>query len=203
MVSRADVNHNFTDAELDELRAFGAVESHKAGDLLVEEGAMAPDCIVTLSGQTDIFASTDEGRIRVGWMERGQFAGDLSVLTGQRHLSRVEMGDPAVPQGAQQLGRRIRLDRIHGRAGKPVDEETRRARRGVRTDKRDRFDRRKCLNQPVGAMMLVQLKGPPKITLDLQGCLAVIGSPPGAAERDICRGVPPVKTLSRNFVTQR
>lgn len=92
MVSRADVNFDFTDAELDELAAFGTIESHKAGDLIVEEGAMAPDCIVTLSGQTDIFASTDEGRIRVGWMERGQFAGDLSVLTGQRHLSRVEMG---------------------------------------------------------------------------------------------------------------
>ena len=92
MVSRADVNHNFSDAELQELAAFGTIESHKAGDLLVEEGAMAPDCIVTLSGHTDIFASTDEGRKRVGWMEHGQFAGDLSVLTGQRHLSRVEMG---------------------------------------------------------------------------------------------------------------
>lgn len=92
MTSRADVNHNFTDAELDELKAFGTVELHKAGDVLVEEGAMAPDCIITLSGHTDIFASTDEGRKRVGWMEHGQFAGDLSVLTGQRHLSRVEMG---------------------------------------------------------------------------------------------------------------
>lgn len=92
MVSRADVNHDFTDAELLELAVYGVVESHKAGDLLVAEGTMAPDCIVTLSGQTDIFASTDEGRKRVGWMERGQFAGDLSVLTGQRHLSRVEMG---------------------------------------------------------------------------------------------------------------
>jgi thioredoxin reductase (NADPH) len=92
MVSRADVNHDFSDTELEELATFGTVESHRAGDLLVAEGAMAPDCIVTLSGQTDIFASTDDGPKRVGWMERGQFAGDLSVLTGQRHLSRVEMG---------------------------------------------------------------------------------------------------------------
>ncbi|MDR6831773.1 MULTISPECIES: FAD-dependent oxidoreductase [unclassified Sphingopyxis] len=92
MVTPADVNHTFSDAELQELLAFGTVESHRAGDLIIEEGAMAPDCIITLSGHTDIFASTDEGRKRVGWMERGQFAGDLSVLTGQRHLSRVEMG---------------------------------------------------------------------------------------------------------------
>lgn len=92
MVSPADVNHTFSDAELDELRPFGVVEAHRAGELLVAEGTMAPDCIVTLAGHTDIFAMTDEGSKRVGWMERGQFAGDLSVLTGQRHLSRVEMG---------------------------------------------------------------------------------------------------------------
>jgi thioredoxin reductase (NADPH) len=86
------VNHTFSDTELEELLAFGTVESYRAGDLIIEEGAMAPDCIITLSGHTDIFASTEDGRKRVGWMERGQFAGDLSVLTGQRHLSRVEMG---------------------------------------------------------------------------------------------------------------
>jgi thioredoxin reductase (NADPH) len=88
----ADVNHTFSDTELEELIAFGTVESHGAGDILLAEGTMAPDCIVTLSGHTDIFAATDEGPKRVGWMERGQFAGDLSVLTGQRHSSRIEMG---------------------------------------------------------------------------------------------------------------
>jgi thioredoxin reductase (NADPH) len=92
MVSPPDVNHTFADAEIDELRAYGTVESHRAGDLLVAEGTMAPDCIVTLSGHADIFALTDDGSKRVGWMERGQFAGDLSILTGQLHLSRVEMG---------------------------------------------------------------------------------------------------------------
>lgn len=92
MTPPADVNHTFPDAEIEELTAFGTVESHKAGDLILAEGTMAPDCIITLSGHTDIFAATDEGPRRVGWMERGQFAGDLSILTGQRHLSRVEMG---------------------------------------------------------------------------------------------------------------
>ncbi|MBL8649133.1 MAG: FAD-dependent oxidoreductase [Sphingopyxis sp.] len=92
MTPPPDVNYTFTDAELEELIAFGTVESHRAGAVLLAEGTMAPDCIVTLSGHTDIFATTDEGPKRVGWMERGQFAGDLSVLTGQRHSSRVEMG---------------------------------------------------------------------------------------------------------------
>ncbi|SEH18406.1 thioredoxin reductase (NADPH) [Sphingopyxis sp. YR583] len=88
----ADVNHTFSDAEIEELIAFGTVESHRAGDPILAEGTMAPDCILTLSGHTDIFAATDEGVKRVGWMERGQFAGDLSVLTGERHSSRIEMG---------------------------------------------------------------------------------------------------------------
>lgn len=92
MTPPADVNHTFSDAEIEELKAFGAIESHRAGDLILAEGTMAPDCIVTLTGHTDIFVQTDEGSRRVGWMERGQFAGDLSVLTGQRHLSRVVMG---------------------------------------------------------------------------------------------------------------
>src|SRR3546814_5767219 len=88
------------------------------------------------------------------------------------------MGNTRIPQQTQQVGRRIRLDRVHGRAGKSLDEETRCAPRGMRADKRDRFDRRKCLNQPVGAMILVQLKGPPKIrseehTSELQSLMRI------------------------------
>src|SRR3546814_19416721 len=48
-------------------------------------------------------------------------------------------------------------------------------------------------------MMLVQLKGPPKITLNIQGCLAVIGSPPGAAESAYMGGGPPCKDTSAQF----
>ena len=68
MTAPADVNHTFPDAEIDELLAFGTVESHKAGDLILAEGTMAPDCILTLSGHTDIFATTDEGpNASAGW----------------------------------------------------------------------------------------------------------------------------------------
>src|SRR3546814_1595198 len=48
-------------------------------------------------------------------------------------------------------------------------------------------------------MMLVQLKGPPKITLNIQGCLAVIGSPPGAAESAYMGGGSPCKDPSAQF----
>jgi len=111
----------------------------------------------------------------------------------------VIMGDARIPEHAQEVGRRIRLDRIKGRAGKSLDEETRCAPRGMRADKRNRFDRRKCLNQPVGAMMLVQLKGPPKLNGKRQGCLAVIGSPPGAAGSAYMAGGSPCKAPWTQF----
>jgi thioredoxin reductase (NADPH) len=49
--------------------------------------------LVTLSGQMHIFLSGPEGPKRVGWMERGQFAGDISVLTGQTSMAQVTMGE--------------------------------------------------------------------------------------------------------------
>ena len=53
----------------------------------------------------------------------------------------VVMRDAAVPQDPQQIGRRIRLHGIPRTPRKPLDEEARGARRGVRADQRDRLDR--------------------------------------------------------------
>ena len=52
------------------------------------------------------------------------------------------MGDAAVPQDLQQVGRGIRLDRIERPARKLLDEEAGGAPGGVRTNERDRLDRR-------------------------------------------------------------
>ena len=89
----ANVNFTFDDAQLSYLKTYGEVRHHKPGDLLVEEGQSQCDCLITLSGYTNIFIPTPEGETRAGWMERGQFAGDITVLTGQASLSRVEMGE--------------------------------------------------------------------------------------------------------------
>lgn len=89
-----DVNYTFSDAELGMLRPYGEVRPHEAGDVLTEEGAREADCLVTLSGETHIFVETAEGPQRVGWMTRGQFAGDISVLTGQGAIARTVMGEP-------------------------------------------------------------------------------------------------------------
>ncbi|WP_300396312.1 FAD-dependent oxidoreductase [Henriciella sp.] len=89
----ADVNFTFSDAQLEQLKPYGEIRHHRPGDLLVQEGDAGVDCLITLSGHTNIFIETAEGDKRAGWMERGQFAGDITVLTGQASLSRVEMGE--------------------------------------------------------------------------------------------------------------
>lgn len=88
----ADINFTFSDEELEALKPFGEVRTHSAGAPLVDEGDANVDCLITLSGHTDILVETPDGEKRLGWMERGQFAGDISILTGQASLSRVVMG---------------------------------------------------------------------------------------------------------------
>lgn len=88
----ADVNHTFSEADLQALLAYGTVRTHDAGTLLVAEGTRQADCLITLSGETHIFVEGPDGPRRVGFMERGQFAGDLTVLTGQAAIARTEMG---------------------------------------------------------------------------------------------------------------
>ncbi len=89
----ADVNHTFNDDELKALAAYGEVRRHDAGEQLVSPGQQRTDMLVTLSGQTHIFVDGADGPRRLGWMERGQFAGDIGVLTGQASLARVDMGE--------------------------------------------------------------------------------------------------------------
>ncbi|MEM7493838.1 MAG: FAD-dependent oxidoreductase [Pseudomonadota bacterium] len=87
-----NVNYTFNEDELSQLMAYGTVHSHNTGDVLVEETSTRQNFLVTLSGETHIFVSTPEGERRVGWMEAGQFAGDIAVITGSAGLARTVMG---------------------------------------------------------------------------------------------------------------
>jgi thioredoxin reductase (NADPH) len=88
-----DVNYTFGPHELEQLKLYGEVHSHKSGEMLIQEGDRQIDMLITLSGYTEIFVETPDGKKRVGWMERGQFAGDISVLTGQSALATTSMGE--------------------------------------------------------------------------------------------------------------
>ncbi len=88
-----NVNYTFDDQELEQLKAYGTAKHHAQGEVLTAEGDSQSDMLITLSGYTEIHVSTPEGKKRVGWMEKGQFAGDLSVLTGQTVLAETSMGE--------------------------------------------------------------------------------------------------------------
>lgn len=88
----ADVNYTFSDEELAALTPYGEIRTHEEGELLTAEGERGGDCLITLSGETHIFIDDMDGPQRLGWMERGQFSGDIGVLTGQAALARTIMG---------------------------------------------------------------------------------------------------------------
>lgn len=87
-----DVNFTFTPAQIDQIRPYGTVAAYPAGAPLIDEGDTAVDLIVTLSGHTDVTVQTPDGPRRIGFMEPGQFTGDIGVLTGQASLATVTMG---------------------------------------------------------------------------------------------------------------
>lgn len=87
----SEINYRFNDRELKALKSYGAIVSHSQGDVLFESGDTGVDCCVVLSGQLDVYTYTDSEEKRVGWLEPGQFAGDLSVLTGQVSLGTARM----------------------------------------------------------------------------------------------------------------
>jgi thioredoxin reductase (NADPH) len=87
-----DINYTFNDEQLARLMAWGEVRRHEAGAVLSRFGDRCADMLVTLSGETHIFIDSPTGPVRRGWMERGQFAGDISVLTGASVMARTLMG---------------------------------------------------------------------------------------------------------------
>lgn len=88
----ADVNYTFNAEQIEMLKPYGQVISHAEGARLTKEGQTHQDFLVTLSGETHIFIETPDGEKRLGWMEPGQFTGDISVITGAAALVRVTMG---------------------------------------------------------------------------------------------------------------
>ncbi|MEL7486424.1 MAG: cyclic nucleotide-binding domain-containing protein [Pseudomonadota bacterium] len=86
-----DMNYRFDERELAELKPYGEVKTHKAGETLFEEGDRGVDLLVLLNGALNVYLH-EQGEIRrVGWLEPGQFTGDVSMITGQRSLVTARM----------------------------------------------------------------------------------------------------------------
>ncbi|MGF1455122.1 MAG: Crp/Fnr family transcriptional regulator [Alphaproteobacteria bacterium] len=88
------ISHRFAGSELEELKAYGRIHAHEAGAVLFDEGALHPDCCVVLSGQLNVYIFEGGEERRVGWLEPGQFTGDVSLITGQPSLALARMDIP-------------------------------------------------------------------------------------------------------------
>lgn len=86
-----DVNYTLSEAEIQAAKAYGEVRHHVEGAAIAAEGDKTVDVHVVLSGQLDVYVADAGEERRVGWMEPGQFSGDLGVITGQVSLMRAEM----------------------------------------------------------------------------------------------------------------
>lgn len=93
-IAPVNVNYTFDEHELGLLKSYGTIAFHEEGELLTAELSVHQDFLITLSGETHIFVQTPEGEKRVGWMEPGQFAGDITVITGAAALATTKMGKP-------------------------------------------------------------------------------------------------------------
>ncbi|MEM9495512.1 MAG: cyclic nucleotide-binding domain-containing protein [Pseudomonadota bacterium] len=85
------MNYRLTTRELEELAAYGEKRSHKAGDVLFSYDDTEVDVLVLLSGGLNVYLHENGEERRVGWLEPGQFTGDISVITAQPSLVLARM----------------------------------------------------------------------------------------------------------------
>ena len=77
------------DAQIARLAAFGQQGDVEAGDVIVEQGDSHHGIFVVLSGSIEILnvSGGDEPRMRV--YGRGEFTGEVNMLSGRRSLVRI------------------------------------------------------------------------------------------------------------------
>lgn len=81
----------FTDDQLTRLRGYGTVCPVRAGEILFSPDDDDYDLLIVLSGGIEVTEDSRGGTVRFGPHGRGQFAGELNLLTGQRpfHTARA------------------------------------------------------------------------------------------------------------------
>lgn len=111
----AEVNQRFSMDDIEQMKPYGVVRHHAAGEVLFQEGDTEIDCVVLLSGQLDLYLNERGAERRVGWLEPGQFVGDGALLSGRAVIveARMEAAGEVlhIPRGSFQrlLARESRL----------------------------------------------------------------------------------------------
>lgn len=85
------MNYRLSEQEIAALKFYGEVRHHEAGEVLFREGDKEIDCCIVLSGQLNGYLVEHGEERRVAWLEPGQFAGEISLVTGQPTLVTARM----------------------------------------------------------------------------------------------------------------
>jgi thioredoxin reductase (NADPH) len=93
IASRADfIFPTLTPAQIDRIRAHGSERTVRAGEILVEEGALTVPFFVVKTGEIGIFRVTGcEGEEVVAVHRPGQFTGEVNMLSGRRSLFQMRV----------------------------------------------------------------------------------------------------------------
>ena len=74
----------FTGDQLARLRGYGTVQPVRAGEILFSPDDDRYDLLIVLDGEIQVTEESRGGTVRFGPHQRGQFVGELNLLTGQR-----------------------------------------------------------------------------------------------------------------------
>ena len=95
----------FTADQLDRLLGYGSVRPVRAGEVLFSPADDTYDLLVVLDGEVEVTEEVRGGQVRFAPHGRGQFVGELNLLTGQRpfHTARVMTDGEILVIGPEQL----------------------------------------------------------------------------------------------------
>ena len=79
--------------QIDRVRPYGKVRSVSAGEVLFEPGAQGMSCFVVLSGRLDIAVPSLSGEHVFVTYSRGQFSGEVVLISGARALARGRVAE--------------------------------------------------------------------------------------------------------------
>src|SRR5579871_4679593 len=78
-----------TEEQIRRLSAEGTRRTFAKGDLIFEQGSRTGTFLVVLSGRVEIVSPAKTGETRITILERGQFSGEVNMLTGRPTLVRA------------------------------------------------------------------------------------------------------------------
>lgn len=83
------------DVQIARLAQLGRKRKFETGDIIFEQGQTRRGFFVLIEGHVEILSPSEAGETLVALHTRGQFTGELDLLTGRRSLVRARAATPS------------------------------------------------------------------------------------------------------------